>query len=181
MQYETTEQTMSRLSWFVPLRLALYVILFLVVVLWMGYPAYIQVPFVIYSILTLLLTLGLFFENRISLPTASKTVVLLQFLSEISIEAAIIFSTGNVNSHFSVLFILTIVSAALVYRLIGTFLIASAVSVAYCYMIWLGLYRAGDVSSATRILETIFHARDSVFYAIFLHILNQAQYIFTYA
>ncbi len=168
---ERTDPSTARLAWFVPLRLALYVILFLVVVLWMGYPGYLRVPFVVYSALTLLLTLSLFFEPRVRLRAASGMVVTLQFLSEISIEAAIILATGNVNSHFSVLFVLTIVSAALVYRLVGTFLIASVVSVSYCYIIWVGLYDSGAAGATTRVLETIFVVRDSVFYAIFLHIL----------
>ncbi|MDX9857353.1 MAG: ATP-binding protein [candidate division Zixibacteria bacterium] len=168
---ERTDPSTARLAWFVPLRLALYVILFLIVVLWMGYPGYLRVPFVVYSALTLLLTLSLFFEPRVRLRAASGMVVTLQFLSEISIEAAIILATGNVNSHFSVLFVLTIVSAALVYRLVGTFLIASVVSVSYCYIIWVGLYDSGAAGATTRVLETIFVVRDSVFYAIFLHIL----------
>lgn len=166
-----TESNHDRLAWFVPLRLALYVVLFLVVVLWMGYPGFLRLPFMVYSALTLLLTLSLFFEPRVRWRAASNLTVLLQFLAEISIEAAIIYATGNVNSHFSVLFVLTIVSAALVYRLVGTFLVASAVASAYCYIIWLGLYNAGETSGATRVLETIFVVRDSVFYAIFLHVL----------
>lgn len=166
---ERADKDNNRLAWFVPLRLALYVILFLVVVLWMGYPGYLRLPFVVYSALTLLLTLSLFYEPKVRLQTATSTVVLLQFVAEIAIEAAIIYATGNVNSHFSVLFILTIVSAALVYRLVGTFLVASVVSVLYCYIIWLGLYNAGETAGA-KVLETIFSVRDSVFYAIFLHV-----------
>ena len=135
----------------------------------MGYPDYLHLQFVSYSILTLAFTLLLFFEKRFDLPAAITTVTSLQFILEISIESAIIYATGNVHSPFSALFILTIVSAALLYRLVGTLIMASAVSLSYSFIIWYGLY--DPAQPVTRPLQTIFSAEDSVFYAIFIHIL----------
>lgn len=160
-----------KLGWFLPLRLAAYVILFGVVVFWMGYPGYLELPFFVYSLLTLAFTLVLFFESRIRLPIVAQVVIGLQFLLEIMVDSGVIYASGNIHSQFSALFILTIVSAALFYRLVGTLVIASAVSTAYTYIIWLGLHQDGGSDGTLSVLKTIFSASDSVFYAIFLHLL----------
>ena len=159
-----------RLGWFLPLRLASFVILLGVVVFWMGYPGYLELPFIVYSLLTLGFTLVLFFETRIRLPIVAQLVIGLQFLLEILVDSGVIYASGNIHSQFSALFILTIVSASLYYRVVGTLVIASAVSTAYTYIIWLGLHQEGGEGTMSA-LKTIFSATDSVFYAIFLHIL----------
>jgi len=162
---------LRRLGWFLPLRLASYVILMSVVVFWMGYPKYLQFQVVLYSLLTLGFVVGLAFEKRIRLNSVVQTIIGLQFLFEIAIESGVIYATGNVNSSFSALFILTIVSAALAYRLVGTLVIASLVSVAYAFIVWVGLVTGTDSAITVRTLKTIFSVHDSVFYSIFLHIL----------
>ncbi len=164
------QQDKKRLGLFLPLKLASYVILMLVVVLWMKDPDYLHHPIIIYSILTLAFTVCLSLERRFTLHRVTYILIGLQFLVEISIEGGVIYATGNVNSPFSALLVLTIVSAALAYRMIGTLVIASLVSVAYTFIIWLGLASAdGDLSMQA--LETIFSSHESVFYSIFLHIL----------
>jgi two-component system sensor histidine kinase PilS (NtrC family) len=87
------------------------------------------------------------------------------------LEGGIIYVTGNVNSPFSALFLLTIVSAALVYRLVGTLLTASLVSLAYTFIIWAGFAAANDAELTLQTLQTIFMTQDLVFYSIFVHIL----------
>ncbi|MCK4631871.1 MAG: PAS domain S-box protein [candidate division Zixibacteria bacterium] len=161
----------SKLGWYLPLRLATFVIVFVVVVLWMRNPGFLRDQFVLYSFLTLCFTLLLAFDRRGKLRYAAKLTVALQFLFEISIESGIIYATGNVNSQFSALFILTIVSASLAYRLVGSLLVASLVSFAYAFIIWLGLSSSVDAQFSLDALQTIFIAQDSVFYSIFLHIL----------
>jgi len=160
-----------RPSRFLPLRLASYIILMAVVVLWMDYPRYLHFPFVVYSVLTLIFCVALALERRFRVNAVVQTIVALQFLFEIAIESGVIYATGNVYSSFSALYILTIVSAALAYRLVGTLLVASVVSVAYAFIIWLGLAAGSDSEMSMQALKTIFSSHDSVFYSIFLHIL----------
>lgn len=167
---EKTESA-KRLDWFIPLRLGSFIILFSVVVFWMRYPEFLRLWFVLYSALTLALTLLLALDRQRRLANATATITALQFFFEIVLESGIVYATGNVNSPFSALFILTIVSAALAYRLVGTLVIASLVSLAYTFIIWLGLSSGTDPDLSLKALRTIFAARDSVFYAIFLHIL----------
>jgi len=161
----------QQLGWFIPLRLGSFVILFSVVVFWMRYPDFLHTWLVLYSVFTLAFTLLLFLGRRLRLTGVTVTVIALQFLLEIVLESGIIYATGNVSSPFSALFIITIVSAALAYRLVGTLITASLVSLAYSFIVWLGLSSGTDQDFSLRALETIFSARDDVFYAIFLHIL----------
>lgn len=164
-------ERLKKLGWFIPLRLASFVILFAVVVLWMRYPSFLRLEFILYAALTLCFTLLLAFDHRLKLPNVTSSVIGLQFLFEILIEAGIIYATGNVNSPFSALFILTIVSAALAYGLVGTLLMASLVSVGYAFIIWLGLVNSGHPTLSVQALKTVFLGEDNVFYSVFLHIL----------
>ncbi len=166
-----SSERIKRLGWFLPLKLASYIILMSVVVVWMGFPQYLQAQIVAYSFLTLAFTIALSLEKKIKLQNALTLLIALQILVEISIESGVIYATGNVNSSFSALYILTIVSAALAYRLVGTLLVASTVSAAYAFIIWLGLSSGTDSEISVQALKTIFSAQDSVFYSIFLHIL----------
>lgn len=165
------QERLRRLGWFLPLRLASYVILMAVVAVWMGYPRYLQFQVISYSICTLAFTLSFALERRFSLSRVTHVLVAIQFLLEISLEGGIIYTTGNVNSPFSALFLLTIVSAALAYRLMGTIVVASIVSLAYTFIIWLGLSQSSDSEMNVQALRTIFASQDDVFYSIFLHIL----------
>ncbi len=160
-----------RLGLFLPLRLASYVILISVVVVWMDDPQYLRFQTIIYSVLTLAFAVSLGLEKKYSLKGLTYVLIGLQSLLEISIESGVIYATGNVNSPFSALFVLTIVSAALVYRMVGTLLVASLVSLAYAFIIWLGLTGPTDSEISMQALKTIFLTHESVFYAIFLHIL----------
>jgi two-component system sensor histidine kinase PilS (NtrC family) len=159
-----------RLAWFIPLRLATFVILFFAVVAWMGYPGFLRVPFFYYALVTLVFTLLLAFDKHRRLPTLTTAAVVLHFIAEIGVESGVIYATGNINSPFTGLFILTIVSAALVYRLVGTLLMASVVSLAYTFVIWLGL-TTDDPALSLQALRTVFNTDSTAFYSIFLHIL----------
>jgi two-component system, NtrC family, sensor histidine kinase PilS len=165
------EERQKRLEWFLPLRLATYVILMAVVVFWMQLPKYLELQVFIYSVLTLGFALVIALEKRFRLHSLIQVLIGLQFLFEIAIEGGVIYATGNVNSPFSALFLLTIVSAALAYRMVGTLAMASLVSIAYAFIIWLGFSTSNDTELNLQALKTIFAAQDLVFYSIFLHIL----------
>lgn len=167
---EKTELSI-RLGWFIPFRLGSFVILFAVVVYWMAYPDFLQIWLIFYSVCTLTLTLLLAFRRRLQLNQATAVVVAGQFFVEIILESGIIYASGNVNSTFSALFILTIVSAALAYRLVGTLIIASLVSLSYSFIIWLSLSGGVDFDFSKVTLPKIFSVPENIFDAIFLHIL----------
>ncbi len=171
MQTREKQSQLKRLGWFLPLRLVTFVILFAVVVFWIDYPGFLHLPLILYSVFTLGFTLLLAFDRRHKLRMMSASVIALQFLLEIVIESGIIFTTGSINSPFSALFLLTIVSAALAYRLVGTLVVASLVSLAYTFIIWLHSSEPGEPVFFPDALKNIVSAQDTVFYSIFLHLL----------
>lgn len=159
-------------GWFLSLRLITYVLISGIVIFWMGYPDYLSFPFFGYSFLTLLLPAIFILRRWMEIKTLFRVVPILQTFFEIIIEIGIIYATGNVQSAFAGLFILTIISAALVSNLAGTLGFASLVSVSYAFVIWFGLSIKGEPGSAARALQTIFSTQDAAFYNIFLHILT---------
>ncbi len=161
----------KQFSWFIPLRFASFIILFSVVVFWMGYPLFLRLQFVIYSVLTLAFALFITFDKKLKLINVTSSLIALQFVFEILIESGIIYATGNINSPFSGLFILAIVSAALIYGMVGTLLIASVVSIAYAFIIWFGLVGSADTAISLHMLQTVFVGKENAFYSILLHIL----------
>ncbi len=130
-----------------------------------------RLQLILYSICTLGFTAAIALEKRFKLNTVMQILIGLQFLLEIWLETGVIYATGNVNSPFSALFLLTIVSAALAYRLVGTLVVASLVSAAYSFIIWLGFSQQVTDELNMQALQTIFSTQDYVFYSIFLHIL----------
>ncbi len=158
-------------NWFLPFRLAQYIILSVIVGIWMGYPNFMHFQFVLYSIATLSFSILLATDFRHKLRHLTMFLIICQFVLEIVIESSIIYATGNINSQFSVLLILTIISASLVFRLIGTLLTASTVSIAYALIIWLGFGSDTLPHFTIHALQTIFAVGDSIFYPIFMHML----------
>lgn len=157
------------LRWFLPFRLATYVILLAVVVLWLHNPGSAQVLFVIYSLLTLGMALATALADRIRRPLLSTTIITAQFVAEIAIESFIVYSSGGINSPYLGLFLLSIVSAALVYQLVGTLVVASAVAAAYSLAVWLG--QLGDIAGQGEGIGRLWVTENSTLYSLLLHVL----------
>lgn len=159
-------------AWLLPLRLITFCMISGVVVAWLKFPHFLQAPFLVYCIITLTMLVTLLLFRRVRLHLLYRFLIALQFSVEILVEVGIVYTTGSLYSPFSVLFLLTIVSAALVYRLVGTLLVASLVSVAYAGVSWVNAaVLGGGGTAASSISDGLFGTDDIVFYSTFLHIL----------
>ena len=156
---------------FLPFRLAQYIILSAIIGMSMGYPDLLHLPFVLYSVATLAFSILLATDKKNNLKQLTVSLIAIQFILEIIVESSIMYATGNINSQFSLLFILTIISASLIFRLIGTLVIASSVSTAYAFMIWFSVGDGQLPHLSMQSLQTIYSVGDSIFYPIFMHIL----------
>jgi two-component system sensor histidine kinase PilS (NtrC family) len=161
----------KQFGWFLPLRLASFIVLFSVVALWLKFPVQLQLPFVAYAVTTLLFALLLIIDRRQRFPVATAAILATQFILEVVLEAGVLWATGSINSPFSGLFLLTIVSAALAFRLAGTLITASVVSISFCVVTWHDLSNSVEVPFSPNIFQTIITASDNVFYSVFLHLL----------
>ncbi len=171
MLYMTNNKHLERIDWFLPLRLASYVILFASIVLWMDFPGFMQVPIIIYSLLTLAVGVSLTKKFKRKLVMISPWVVALHFVFEIALESVVVYSTGDISSPLTAMFVLTIASAALVYRLAGTLLMATIVSLSLSIIVWVVYIIDAHLSLSFQELSRFFAGKERLFYAIFFHFL----------
>jgi len=154
-----------------PLRLITFSLIFGVIVGWLGYPSYLRASLLAYCFITLASFSTLLFLGRWKVYFLYYFLIALYFITEILCEAGIVYTTGSLYSPFAALFLLTIVSAALVYRLVGTLAVASLVSLAYASVTWMNASFAGLGGRIFPSGGNLFSTDDTLFYATFLHIL----------
>jgi len=159
-------------NWQLPLRLLTFCLISGIAVVWLKLPSYLQAPFLAYCLTTLAMLISLLFRRRYDIAFVCRFLIALQFAVEIVIEAGIVYTTGSLYSPFSALYLLSIVSAAMVYRLVGTLLVASLVSITYAGVAWLNAYLMVPGDNTLPIPGGgLFTADDILFYSTFLHIL----------
>ncbi len=156
-------------SWFLPLRLAIFLIVVGVVLLTRQTKSDVYLPFFAYSIFTLIFLLALAVKLPARMPRLCKLLIMFQIISEVAVEAVVVMVTGDITSTFTVLFLLTIVSAALAYQLPGTLLTATFASTAYGTVILLAGAKIPKTLNL-EFLKSLYSSNDEVFYTLFLYI-----------
>lgn len=160
------EQLILKVPWLLLSRLFVFLLLLGIVVFFLKVPNLLFVPFLIYSLLTLTSLLIILWDQKRTYRFLFKFIIALHILFEIIIEAGVIYHTGQENSPFGVLFILTIISTSLVYHLGGSVIVASLSILFYVFTIW----SQEGFNISTLFLKNLYHASDATFYRIFLHI-----------
>ena len=158
-----------RSFWFIPLRLSIFLLLFGAVVLTESIQRQTFWPFLLYSLATLVFLLVIEVDARLFRPGFLRFIIFFHFVFELFAEAALIRSSGQITTQYSILFLLTIVSASLVYRLVGTISIATLAAFTYAFASGLNnVFERGTTLSLEQIRTTF--QGDDVFYAIFMHV-----------
>jgi len=124
---------------------------------------------ILYLFFGVLVFLTYALQNRFGLHRLFYVCLSIQFVVELAIESEIIEMAGGLSSPFFALYLLTIVSAALSYRLVGTLLIATAAAVSYISVVY------AVPGEPWRLLSTKFwHSwavdSETYFYAVFMRI-----------
>jgi len=130
------DPTHTKVPWLLLSRLSIFILLLIIVVVFFQVPHSLVLPFTIYSLVTLVLLLLIAFGLNQTHQLLFGTVIIIQFVLEVCIETGVVHYTGGMDSPFVVLFILTILSASLVYRLIGSAIIAGLSSLGYAILLW---------------------------------------------
>lgn len=152
----------SRIPWLLLSRLSIFMLLLVIVVLFFQVPDPLVSPFMAYSSATLALLLLLAFAVRQTHRLLFAAVVILQLALEVAVEIGLIQHTGGMDSPFAVLFILTILSAGLTYRLVGSVVMAGLASLAYVFVLW---FEGGLELS----FKSLLLVSDASFYKFFLY------------
>ncbi|MCK4856532.1 MAG: PAS domain S-box protein, partial [candidate division Zixibacteria bacterium] len=157
-------------SWFIPLRLSIFLLLFGGVILSEGSGVTPLRLFLLYSVVTLLFLFLIEVNIRLIKPWLLSAVIFLHLTVELAIEGSIIQCSGHLTSQYSILFLLTIISASLAYRLAGTLLVATLASVVFTLATSLDPFLFGGTFADLGRLSKAFSSRDDIFYAVFLHV-----------
>ncbi len=160
------EQILLKVPWLLLSRLFVFLLLLGIVVFFLKVPESLFVPFLIYSLLTLVSLLIILSDLKTTYRFLFNFIIALHILLEIIIEAGVVHQTGQENSPFAVLFILTIISTSLVYRLVGSVIVASLSILSYAFTIW-SQENSGLFSLS---LKDLYYAGDATFYRVFLYI-----------
>lgn len=91
-------------------------------------------------------------------------------LLEVAVEGALVSRTQAIASPYLLLFLLTIVSASLQYRLVGTLLVATATSVAVTLAAFVAVSGGDPGLQAARDFGLVLRLNDDLFYALFLYV-----------
>jgi two-component system sensor histidine kinase PilS (NtrC family) len=160
------EQIVVKVPWLLLSRLLVFLLLLGIVVFFLKVPHLLFVPFLIYSLLTLTSLFIIWLDQNRTYRWLFKFIIALHILFEIIIEAGVIYLTGQENSPFGVLFILTIISTSLVYHLGGSVIVASLSILSYVFTIW----SQEGFNISTSFLRNLYQASDATFYKVFLYI-----------
>jgi two-component system sensor histidine kinase PilS (NtrC family) len=160
------EQILLKVPWLLLSRLFVFLLLLGIVVFFLKVPESLLVPFLIYSLLTLVSLLIILSHLKTTYRFLFNFIIALHILLEIIVEAGVVYHTGQENSPYAVLFILTIISTSLVYHLVGSVIVASLSILSYAFTIW----SQEDFGLSTLSLKDLYYAGDATFYRVFLYI-----------
>lgn len=155
-------------TWFIPLRLSIFLLVFGAVVLSETGQSGVFPPFLYYSVATLVFLLVIEFDIRIIKPQFLSLIIFAHIVLELTVEGAIIRGAGHLTSQYSALFLLSIISASLVYRLAGTLSVATLAALIYAITSTTH-GTSGGFFDLQQFRQT-YQVNDEIFYAIFLHV-----------
>jgi two-component system sensor histidine kinase PilS (NtrC family) len=163
MKITDTEQLYSRIPWFLLSRLSIFVLLLIIIVIFLHVPDLLTLPFTLYSLVTLALLLLIALGMNKTRTLLFGGLVAVHFLLEVVIETMLIQHTGGIESPFAILFILSILSASLIYRVVGSTVMAGLSSLGYALVL---LTEEGFGFS----LKNLQLLSDASFYKAFLYV-----------
>jgi len=153
-------------------RLFIYIFILLVVILYFKVSKALFLPFFSYSLITFIFLVLLLFKERLQSEILFKSIIALQLIFEVLVETGIMAASAKVESPFAILFLLTIVSASLVYNLAGVLLIATLASFGFASTFIMGNPSSVKILFSINWLKNIYLLSDSDFYQIFLYVCS---------
>lgn len=123
-----------------------------------------------YLVFTLVFLISYRRWREVSWQRFARVAGAVQIVLEISIQGSLLLSSSTFTSPYSLLLLLTIISASLQYRLVGTLLVATVCSMAAVIAVFLGVVGAHPDLAAAKDFSTVLDLNDDLFYALFLYV-----------
>jgi two-component system sensor histidine kinase PilS (NtrC family) len=132
--------------------------------IWLNWALPVYGSFTVLAILSLLFLKGVRFRKLVS------TALTLQIAMELIVISMVVHFTGGMRSPYNSLYLMTIISAALSYRLVGTLLIAASASSSFFLVVWIEAGRQATTMWSWEVWSALRHMPDEDFYTIFLRL-----------
>ena len=124
----------------------------------------------IYGFFTTLVIVSLLLLKRAKFKLLTSTALTLQIASELAVISMVVHFTGGMRSPYNSLYLMTIISAALSYRLVGTLLVAACASSSFFMVVWIEAGRHARQLWSSEVWDAVRHMPDEDFYTIFLRL-----------
>ncbi|MEW5701884.1 MAG: ATP-binding protein [Candidatus Zixiibacteriota bacterium] len=124
----------------------------------------------VYAGMTAVAVLALLSSRRRHRPILLPTALALQTVCEILVISQVVYLTGGLRSPSHSLYMMTIVSAALCFRLAGTLVVAAVASASFVTAIWVGAGHQAGVLWSRDWFAAMRQLSDQDFYTVFLRL-----------
>ena len=159
----------SRRRWFVTLRLAIPALLIGSGVVFLRPTAFNNTLLLLYGLFSMLLVVCLLLFRRLS-ESIIRSALIVLISGELIIEGLLVNHVGGNFSPFVIFFIITIVTASLLFRLIGSIVVATMAGLLYSLPIFLDLSALYEGLIEPTRLAGMGMSSDEAFYTVFLHL-----------
>ena len=159
----------SRRRWFVTLRLAIPALLIGSGVVFLRPTAFNNTLLLLYGLFSMLLMICLLLFRRLS-ESIIRSALIVLISGELIIEGLLVNHVGGNFSPFVIFFIITIVTASLLFRLIGSIVVATMAGLLYSLPIFLDLSALYEGLIEPTRLAGMGISSDEAFYTVFLHL-----------
>jgi two-component system sensor histidine kinase PilS (NtrC family) len=129
-----------------------------------------QTALLIYVALSAAAVALLLLGRRLRVPFLFSNILGLQVAAELAVISMIVYFTGGMRSPYNSLYLMTIISAALSYRLVGTLLVAGIASGAFFTAVWIEAGRHARQLWSPELWGALGQLSDEDFYTIFLRL-----------
>lgn len=129
-----------------------------------------EVALLIYGCLTAAAVLALLLLKRRRLYRITNAALSVQIAAELLVVSLIVYHTGGMRSPYNSLYMMSIISAALSYRLIGTLFVAACASASFFSVVWVEAGRHASQLWSTEVWGALRLMPDEDFYTVFLRL-----------
>lgn len=157
-------------GWLLAFRLIMFLLL-VSAALYQG-PYSAQENFVVWIYLAATLSFLVLYRRRTERRwlTLARYVGGLQLYLEVAVEGVLVIHSNSITSPYALLFLLTIVSASLYFRLVGTLLVATACCLTVTVAMFVGIVGPNPSPQDLHNFSLVLNLNDDLFYALFLYV-----------
>jgi two-component system sensor histidine kinase PilS (NtrC family) len=137
---------------------------------WREQAAGLSIALTVYAVVSAAAVLLILAERRYRLPILTGAFMAAQIICELAVISGIVYFSGGIFSPSISLYLMTIISAALFYRLAGTLVVATLASASFLTAVWVGAGHQAASLWSTDALGALGQLSDEEFFSVFLRL-----------